>query len=418
MSAAPSKSRLGRGLGGLIAKASAPTTQSAAASAAAPPPSGPSAKKPVSKTSKSVLEKSATTAAQTRVSAAGAKSNSDAQAVKAASAPDRKADDAPSVSRDDDGSAATSAPALAAKAERASAPLAVLRTSSGTQEWKADSAYLEILVGQIEPSPYQARRVFAPEALHELAESIRSEGLLQPIVVRRATDGGLAAAGAGARYQLVAGERRWRAFQELKLKSIPARVVEAGDASSAALGLIENLQRDGLNPIEEAHGFASLIRDFDLTQEAAADRVGRSRASVANTLRLLSLDEELQGYLAKGLLSTGHAKVLLGVGDTAQRALLARRVIEEGLSVRATERLVQELEKTSGAAPRAGSGRAAKRGAAGRDAGAVAAIEQKLTSRLGARVAVLHTPKKGRIVIEYHGNEDLQRVLGKLGIEL
>jgi len=286
-------------------------------------------------------------------------------------------------------------------------------------EPKRDSLpdYLEIPVGQIEPSPYQARRVFAPEALRELSESIRSEGLLQPIVVRRAIDGS-DAAGAGARYQLVAGERRWRAFQELRLKSIPARVVEAGDASSAALGLIENLQRDGLNPIEEAHGFASLIRDFDLTQEAAADRVGRSRASVANTLRLLSLDEELQGYLAKGLLSTGHAKVLLGVGDTAQRALLARRVIEEGLSVRATERLVLELEKTSGAAPRAGSGRAAKRGGAGRDAGAVAAIEQKLTSRLGARVAVLHTPKKGRIVIEYHGNEDLQRVLGKLGVEL
>lgn len=257
--------------------------------------------------------------------------------------------------------------------------------------------------------------MFAPEALRELAESIQSEGLLQPIVVRRVED---AEAGAsGVRYQLVAGERRWRAFQGLNLKAIPARVVEAGDASSAALGLIENLQRDGLNPIEEAHGFASLIRDFDLTQEAAADRVGRSRASVANTLRLLSLDEELQGYLAKGLLSTGHAKVLLGVADSAQRALLARRVIEEGLSVRATERLVQELEKTSSAAPRTG-GRAAKRGGAARDAEAVAAIEQKLTSQLGARVAVLHTPKKGRIVIEYHGNEDLQRVLGKLGVAL
>jgi len=271
--------------------------------------------------------------------------------------------------------------------------------------------YLEIPLGQIEPSPYQARRVFAPAALHELAESIRSEGLLQPVVVRRTEDGG---------YQLVAGERRWRAFQQLGQKAIPARIVEAGDASSAALGLIENLQRDGLNPIEEAHGYASLIRDFDLTQEAVADRVGRSRASVANTLRMLSLDEELQGYLAKGLLSTGHAKVLLGVPDTAQRALLARRVIEEGLSVRATERLVHDLEKTNGAASR--GPRAAKRGASGAssaaDAQAVAAIEQRLTSRLGARVAVLHSAKKGRIVIEYRGNEDLQRVLEKLGVEL
>ncbi|KXU37843.1 chromosome partitioning protein ParB [Cephaloticoccus capnophilus] len=353
------------------------------------------AKKPVSKSGKSVSAKPAATSTAER--------KSTARPVETASSPKRKADAAPSA----EALAAASAPALSAKA--------ALSTPSGTQEWRADSAYLEIPVFQIEPSPYQARRVFAPEALRELAESIQSEGLLQPIVVRRVED---AEAGAsGVRYQLVAGERRWRAFQGLNLKAIPARVVEAGDASSAALGLIENLQRDGLNPIEEAHGFASLIRDFDLTQEAAADRVGRSRASVANTLRLLSLDEELQGYLAKGLLSTGHAKVLLGVADSAQRALLARRVIEEGLSVRATERLVQELEKTSSAAPRTG-GRAAKRGGAARDAEAVAAIEQKLTSQLGARVAVLHTPKKGRIVIEYHGNEDLQRVLGKLGVAL
>jgi len=374
MSAAPAKSRLGRGLGGLIAKASPPAPQLAAEAESPKPTSAAAVKKPVSKSAKSALAKSVAT---------GAKPKAAAQPVSANDSPSRKATSAASV-------------------QTSEAPKADSRDSLPD--------YLEIPVGQIEPSPYQARRVFAPEALRELAESIRSEGLLQPIVVRRVGEG---------RYQLVAGERRWRAFQELRLKSIPARVVEAGDASSAALGLIENLQRDGLNPIEEAHGYASLIRDFDLTQEAAADRVGRSRASVANTLRLLSLDEELQGYLAKGLLSTGHAKVLLGVADTAQRALLARRVIEEGLSVRATERLVQDLEKTSGAAPRAG-GRAAKRSGAGagRDAEAVAAIEQKLTSRLGARVAVLHTPKKGRIVIEYHGNEDLQRVLGKLGVEL
>jgi len=404
MSAAPSKSRLGRGLGGLIAKASspAPAAQSAAASAkvaapvatradalvaAAPTPSAP-AKKPVSKSGKSAAAKP--------VAVTAAKSKPTTQTVETAFSPNRKTNDAEVVARRAD--------------------------NDGTPERSGDSRgdlpdYLEIPLNQIEPSPYQARRVFAPEALRELAESIRSEGLLQPVVVRRA-DSAAAAGAAGGRYQLVAGERRWRAFQELKLKAIPARVVEASDASTAALGLIENLQRDGLNPIEEAHGYASLIRDFDLTQEAAADRVGRSRASVANTLRLLSLDEELQGYLAKGLLSTGHAKVLLGVPDTAQRALLARRVIEEGLSVRATERLVHDLERTSGAAPRAGGGRAAKRGGAGRDAAAVAAIEQKLTSQLGARVAVLHTPKKGRIVIEYHGNEDLQRVLGKLGVEL
>lgn len=262
--------------------------------------------------------------------------------------------------------------------------------------------YQEIAVHAIEPSPYQARREIPAEQLTELADSIRSEGLLQPIVVRKHGD----------KYQLIAGERRWRAFQLLKIKTIPARVVEASNASSAALGLIENLQREGLNPIEEAHGYASLIRDFDLTQESAAERVGKGRASVANALRLLSLDPELQGFVAKNLLTVGHAKVLLGIDDTAQRALLARRVIEEGLSVRSTEKFALNVKAASG-----GPARAARPGLSPKDSATVAGIEKKLTSHLGARVAVLHTSKKGRIVIEYRGNEDLQRLLEKLGVE-
>ena len=266
----------------------------------------------------------------------------------------------------------------------------------------AAPGYQEVAVHLIEPSPYQARREITPEQLTELADSIRSEGLLQPIVVRRTGD----------KFQLIAGERRWRAFQQLKLKSIPARIVEASNASAAALGLIENLQREGLNPIEEAHGFASLIRDFDLTQETAADRVGKARATVANTLLLLTLDAEIQGFIAKSLLSVGHAKVLLGITDTAQRAVLARRVIEEGLNVRLTEKLVLARKLTTG------SGRKSKhRDLSAKDAEAVANIEKKLSSHLSARVAVLHTAKKGRIVIEYQGNEDLQRLLEKLGVE-
>jgi ParB family chromosome partitioning protein len=257
----------------------------------------------------------------------------------------------------------------------------------------------------IEPSPYQARREIPAEQLSELADSIRSEGLLQPIVVRKA----------GERFQLIAGERRWRAFQQLKIRSIPARVVEASNASAAALGLIENLQREGLNPIEEAHGYASLIRDFDLTQEIAAERVGKGRASVANALRLLSLDADLQGFVAKNLLSVGHAKVLLGVEDVAQRSLLGRRIIEEGLSVRMTEKLAVVLPaKSEGGRSRA---RTPKSSVSSQDAAAVAGIEKRLTSHLGARVAVLHTPRKGRIIIEYRGNEDLQRLLEKLGVE-
>jgi ParB family chromosome partitioning protein len=264
--------------------------------------------------------------------------------------------------------------------------------------------YLEIAVHLIEPSPYQARREIAPEHLKELAESIRSEGLLQPIVVRKTGD----------KYQLIAGERRWRAFQQLKIKTIPARLVEASNASSAALGLIENLQREGLNPIEEAHGYASLIRDFDLTQETAAERVGKGRATVANSLRLLSLDADLQGYVAKNLLSVGHAKVLLGVEDAAHRKLLGRRIIEEGLSVRVTEKLALGAKASGGSAP---SRPAAKSTLSAKDASTVAGIEKKLTSHLGARVALLHSAKKGRIVIEYRGNDDLQRLLEKLGVE-
>lgn len=263
--------------------------------------------------------------------------------------------------------------------------------------------YLEIAVHLIEPSPHQYRREILPEQLQELAESIRSEGLLQPIVVRKAGD----------KFQLIAGERRWRAFQLLKQKSIPARIVEASDASSAALGLIENLQREGLNAIEEAHGYASLIRDFDLTQESAAERVGKGRATVANSLRLLSLDPDLQAYVAKNLLSVGHAKVLLGVEDAPQRSMLARRIIEEGLSVRATEKLSQSVKSAAPANART----AAKPGLSSKDAATVSGIERKLTSHLGARVAVLHSAKKGRIVIEYRGNEDLQRLLEKLGVE-
>ncbi len=262
--------------------------------------------------------------------------------------------------------------------------------------------YQEVPVALIDPSPYQARREVPEAELSELADSIRSEGLLQPIVVRRV----------GERFQLIAGERRWRAFLQLKIKAIPARVAEASNASAAALGLIENLQRENLDPIEEAHGYASLVRDFDLTQDAAAERVGKSRAAVANALRLLALDPELQGYLSKNLLTVGHAKALLSVEDSAQRAVLGRRVVAEGLSVRSTEKLVQGAKTSSGTAR---TGRRASPRA--QDAAAVEHIEKKLTSHLGARVAVLHTPKKGRIVIEYRGNEDLQRILEKLGVE-
>jgi ParB family chromosome partitioning protein len=264
----------------------------------------------------------------------------------------------------------------------------------------AAPGFQEVPVHLVEPSPYQPRKDIHPDQLKELAESIRAEGLLQPIVVRKV----------GEKFQLIAGERRWRAFQSLKLKTIPARILEASNASSAALTLIENLQREGLNPIEEAYGYASLIRDFDLTQEQTSERVGKGRATVANSLRLLSLDPEIQGFLGKGMLSVGHAKVLLGLEDPARRAILARRVIEEGLSVRVLEKIAQSH-------PSAPAASAKGRPVPPAEAAAVTDIQKRLTTHLGARVSLKHTAKRGRIVIEYAGNNDLQRILEKIGLQ-
>lgn len=265
---------------------------------------------------------------------------------------------------------------------------------------KASSGYQEIPVNRVNPNRYQPRKEMPEGPIEELAASIRSEGLLQPIVVRPVGDG----------FELIAGERRWRAFQKLKLKTIPARVIEASDASSAAIALIENLQREGLNPIEEAMGYASLIRDFDLTQERVAERVGKGRASVANALRLLSLERDLQAYLAKGIISVGHAKVLMGLQSPDERRLLAKRIIEAGLSVRATEMELKRLQ--SRRARSGGNGQSENP----REQTAILALEKRLMSAWKTSVTVKHTPKKGKIIIEYQGNDDLQRLLEKLGV--
>lgn len=260
----------------------------------------------------------------------------------------------------------------------------------------------EIAVARIEPNPHQPRKTFNDESLRELAESIRSEGLLQPIVVRLVGD----------RYQLIAGERRWRSCQLLKLKKIPARIIEAGETSSAVMSLIENLQRENLNPIEEALGYASLLSDFDLTQEAVAERVGKSRASIANSLRLLQFDREIQGFIGRNHLSVGHAKVLLGLDNADERLLLARQIIERGLSVRETEKAVQARRKGASLTTASTPGRTVPPA----EAAAIADLQRNLSSSLSTRVQLKHTPKKGKIVIEYFGNDDLQRLLEKMGL--
>jgi ParB family chromosome partitioning protein len=257
-------------------------------------------------------------------------------------------------------------------------------------------AVTELPVASIVPNPHQPRKEFDESAVKELAESIRSEGLLQPIVVRKVKGG----------YELIAGERRLRAFKQLGQKFIPVRVIEASDATSAVLALLENLQRADLNPVDEAIGVASLMRDFNLTQEAVADRLGKPRASIANLVRLLQLDREILGYLGKGQLSTGHAKVLLGLEQQAHRVQVARLVVEKGLSVRATEAEVKALAATKKTERK----RAEKT--------VVADVQKRLSSHFSTPVAVFRKGVKGTISIPFTSDDELARLLEKIGVKL
>jgi ParB family chromosome partitioning protein len=254
----------------------------------------------------------------------------------------------------------------------------------------------ELLLTSIVPNPRQPRRDFDDAQVKELADSIRSEGLLQPIVVRKVKDG----------YELIAGERRFRAFKLIGQKTITARILEASDASSAVLALIENLQRADLNAIDEALGFASLMRDFSLTQEAVADRLGKPRASIANSVRLLALDNELQAYVRKGQLSAGHAKALLGIENIAHRVQVARLVIEKGLSVRATEAEVKKLASTK----KTDRKQAVQT--------VVADVQKRLASHFAAPVSVVRKGTKGSISIPFSSDDELARLLEKIGIKL
>jgi len=263
-----------------------------------------------------------------------------------------------------------------------------------------DKGYMDLPVSAIDESPYQARKDFDTDGLKELADSIRSEGLMQPITVRRTGD----------RYELIAGERRFRACQQLELRKITARVIEASDSSSAVMSLIENLQRRDLNPIEEALGYVSLMDDFSLTQEDVSERVGKARPSIANAMRLLQLNKECQGYLRKGMISFGHAKALLGLDASEQQVLLARRIMESGLSVREAEQLVNRLKK-------GGASGSTARGVPEAELAVIKDIESRISSHLNTRVEIKHGAKKGKITIEYFGNDDLQRILEEINVD-
>ncbi len=249
----------------------------------------------------------------------------------------------------------------------------------------------------ISPNPFQPRRTFDEEKLRELADSIGTHGVVQPIIVRRSGDA----------FQLVAGERRWRAAKLAGLDEIPALVEDLGDRDVMEIALIENLQREDLSPVEEARAYEVLQKEFSLTQRELAQRVGVSRSQVANVLRLLQLPEEIQGMIQSGLLSMGHAKIVLGLEEDLREGF-ASEIAERGWSVR-------EAEK---AAARAGTVERPRSPKAPDPTDVfLRDIERRLTSALNSRVNVRSSGKRGKIVIEYRDIDDLERLLATLGVE-
>ena len=251
-------------------------------------------------------------------------------------------------------------------------------------------------ISQVQPGLNQPRKRFDEASLADLAESIRIHGIIQPLTVRRLSSG---------YYQIIAGERRWRAAKSAGLDEVPVVIIEADDRKVMELGLIENLQREDLNPAEEARGYQVLMEDYGLTQEQVAQQMGKSRPAIANTLRLLALPEDLLRLVEEGQLSSGHARAILGAPTPELQREAPRRVIEHQLSVRQTETLVKALQKEPKDKPKDD----------GPDLSLyLGELEKNLSSSLGRKVKIAHKGKKGRIELEYYGDQDLESLLALL----
>ncbi len=259
----------------------------------------------------------------------------------------------------------------------------------------------EVAITDVVKSPLQPRGEIPESNLEELVDSIRAHGVIQPLITRRVR----------GKFELIAGERRWRACQKLGLKTVPIIARKASDREVLEMALIENLQRQDLNAIEEANGYVKLAKEFDMKQDEIAKRVGKSRATVANSMRLLDLHKEIQKFVADGLITVGHAKAILGIKVKREQREIAAQVMRRRLTVRATEKLVQDL--LSDGPQKTGKGGKA-------NDPETEAMVRSLTSRLRqhftTHVSVSHTPKKGRIELEYYGNDDLERLLELLGV--
>ncbi len=260
------------------------------------------------------------------------------------------------------------------------------------------SAVHTLRVSDIEPNPKQPRRNFDEEALQALADSIRDNGLLQPLLVRRVGNG----------FQLIAGERRWRAARRAGLLELPAMILEADDQRMTELALIENLQREDLNPLEEAESYRVLTEEFGLSQAEAAQKVGKSRPAVANAIRLLSLPDEVRAMLRDGKLSAGHARALLALEDAHMIRELAARVVDNGLSVRQTEKLAAAW-KAAAEKPKKKKPEVSEEGA-----DALGETGERLSGLYGRRVTFRAGKGKGYVMLEYYDNDDLDTLITQL----
>ena len=266
---------------------------------------------------------------------------------------------------------------------------------------EAGERVLRVPLSRVHPCPFQPRKDFPAETLRELADSIKEQGIVQPLIVRERN----------GHLELIAGERRWRAAQLLGLAEVPVILRKAEDRAVLELALIENLQREDLNPIEESQGYAQLIEQFQLKQEEVATKVGKSRAVVANALRLLKLAPAIQDHIRQGRLSVGHAKVILGLAGEKLQNLSAERILKEGLNVRQTEVLVARLQaREAGPATRPGSLTPLTHDAH------VASLENKLRERLGTKVRLRYAHGKGGLEISFFSDDELERILQILGV--
>lgn len=265
----------------------------------------------------------------------------------------------------------------------------------GGEKDEARSEVSETRLSLIEPNRDQPRRSFDPEKIDELAKSIAEHGLIQPIIITPSE---------GGRYKIVAGERRWRAAKKAGLTTVPTVIRSYSDEETAQIALIENLQREDLNPIEEALGYKRLTDEFSLTQEAVSERIGKSRSAVANSLRLLSLSDNLKKLIADGKLSGGHARALLAVDSEELRGQLAETIIKDGLNVRQAEALAKKLKKP----------KREKKPADDMYSAELERLGERLSSDFGTKVKISQNKNRGKIEIEYYGNEDLERILSLL----